>query len=431
MSQTTEASTWSMTSGDGSMIPRAATSLRALLHWGTSILFLPIFFCAALVTRVTTSARPQRARPRVLWGMTPIINIKYWSQSLIRLGFDSRTVVRGFFSINERRDFDICDTDFLWSRGPRFLIPLKDYVLLLWALPRTDIFVFFFDGGFLALSPLQRIECRLLHLAGKRVVVTPYGSDIAAVGYLGPFEQPTLREYPWTADRSEAVKTRVRRMATDADLVIKNLQVGFLPRYDVIWPSQLAVDTTLWRPRARGKVTGGDEEVVVVHAANHRQIKGTAHVIEAVATLRSEGLPIRLVVLEHVSNNEVREAVLAADVVVEQLIGGYGLFAVEAMSSGKPVLSNLRWMDPNLRAHPIIQNCPIVDCDAADLEENLRDLVRSPEERAARSRASRDYAVRYHSYEAIGQAWAELLQWVWNPEQRRPDTSNLPWQFAR
>ncbi len=413
------------------MIAEPATSLRALLHWGTSIVFLPIFFCAALLTRLTTSARTKQERPRVVWGMTPIINIKYWSESLTRLGFDSRTVVRGFFSINERSDFDISDTDFLWSRGPRFLIPLKDYVLLLWALPRTDIFVFFFDGGFLALSPLQRIECRLLHLAGKRVVVTPYGSDIAAVGHLGPFEEATLNEYPWTADRSEAVKARVRRTVTEADLVIKNLQVGFLPRYDVIWPSQLAVDTTLWQPHVGAELTSRNEEVVVVHAANHRQIKGTAHVVEAVATLRSEGLPVRLVILEHVSNKQVREAVCAADVVVEQLIGGYGLFAVEAMSSGKPVLSNLRWMDPDLRAHPIIQNCPIIDSDTADLEDNLRDLIRNPEERVARGRASRDYAVRYHSYEAIGQAWSELLQWVWNPEKYRPDTSNLPWQFVR
>lgn len=413
------------------MIPTAGKSLRVLLHWATSILFLPIFFCAAVVTRIATSARPKRARPRILWGMTPIINIKYWSQSLTKLGFDSRTVVRGFFSINDRSDFDISDTDFLWSRGPSFLNAVKDYILLLWALPRSDVFVFFFDGGFLALSPLQKIECRLLRLAGKKVVATPYGSDIAAVGYLGPYEEATVADYPWTVERSEGVKKRVDRMIIDADLIIKNLQAGYLPEYDVIWPSQLAVDTHQWSTNEDASTAGPATELVVVHGTNHRQVKGTRHVIDAVAALVAEGLSIRLVLLEGLSNAEVRQAVLAADIVVDQLLGGYGMFAVEAMSSGKPVISNLRWMDPDLRLHPIIEQCPIVDSDASDLEDTLRSLIQNPEERAARGKASREYALRYHSYEGVGRAWAQLLQWVWNPEHGRPDTSDLPWQFVR
>lgn len=393
------------------------------------MVFLPVFLVAVGVERLHGARRRNPdSKPRVMWGLTPVINIKYWSEALRGQGYVSETVVRGFFSINERSDFDVSDTDFLWSTGPQFLNAIKDYVLFVWALPRYDVFVFFFDGGFLALSPLQQFECRLLKLAGKKVVLTAYGSDIAVLGELGTLEEAVVRDYPWTVERSAAVRRRVDQMSRVADLVVRNMQIGYLPRYDVMWPSQLAVDTDSWHHEGAA-LRDTSDTVTIVHAANHREMKGTRHVITAVEGLRAEGLPVRLVLLEGVPNAEVRKAVLAGDVVVEQLIRGYALFAIEAMSAGKPVLSNLRWMPPELGNHPVIQDCPIVDCDASDLQSKLRELILDPVRLTELGRASRGYALKFHAYEAVGAAWAELLQSVWNETPLRPGPES-PWRLA-
>ena len=42
---------------------------------------------------------------------------------------------------------------------------------------RYDIFCFYFDGGLLGETPFWRVELPLLRLAGKKIVVWPYGGD--------------------------------------------------------------------------------------------------------------------------------------------------------------------------------------------------------------------------------------------------------------
>ncbi len=50
---------------------------------------------------------------------------------------------------------------------------------------------------------------------------------------------------------------------------------------------------------------------------------------------------------------------MSGDIVAEQFLGGYALFAIEGMSAGKPVLSNISWMADDLREE--LGDCPIVD----------------------------------------------------------------------
>ena len=109
----------------------------------------------------------------------------------------------------------------------------------------------------------------------------------------------------------------------------------------------------------------------------------------------------------------MREAVRSCDIVVDQLIGGYGLAAVEAMSARKPVLSNLSWMDTIFRESEALRHCPIVDTTAETLDDRLRMLVDDPELRARLGAEGREYVGRYHSLEAVGRVWAEIFAHVW------------------
>src|SRR5262249_43419339 len=141
-------------------------------------------------------------------------------------------------------DFDIHRDEFL-RRWPRADI-IRDFFVFAWAIRSADVFVWFFDGGYLAGTALRSLECRLLHLAGKKIIVLPYGGDIAVLGEIGIMEPWLLKDYPELVETSAAKRRRILHLCRSADLVIRNYQYGFLPRADVLWPTMIAIDTRRW-----------------------------------------------------------------------------------------------------------------------------------------------------------------------------------------
>ena len=128
-------------------------------------------------------------------------------------------------------------------------------------------------------------------------------------------------------------------------------------------------------------------ELVVAHAPTDRDVKGTRHVVEAVDSLRSEGVALRLDLIEGVTRSEVLERLAAADLVVDQLLmGWYGAFAVEAMAIGRPVFAHIREEEPE--DNPFGDALPIVRSSAATLAQELRALASRPRP-AASARSGR------------------------------------------
>jgi len=385
---------------------------KAAMHLPAALVALPLLTLVALWTRWRPFRRAAPgARPRLFWGPVGIIGIKYWSSALREMGYESRTFVNNYFSINSRADFDMVRRE-MWG-GPSKADTLKAYPALGWALLHHDVFTFFFDGGLLGDTPFWWAEAPLLKLAAKKIVMMPYGRDIAVPGYLGPYEEAMDVDYPLDVGRGPAVRRRVDHFCRRADLVIANLQVGYLPRRDVLWANQIAIDTDLWRPDEGGpEHRNSDDEVVVVHAPNHRALKGTPALLEAIDLLRAEGANIRLELVEHQPNEVLRQKVASSDIVVDQLLCGFGFFAVECMSAGKPVLSNIGWMPPKLRSVPDIAECPVVDADPTTVAAVLMQLAGDPALRGRVGEAGREWALKHHSYQAVGAIWDAIFRHV-------------------
>jgi len=381
-----------------------------------ALVFLPLVATALLARIDSIRRRRRRLRPRVVWGPEPLINVKYWSAAVQSVGLRSTTVVRDAYVINTRADFDRLIADF----GPatKLFDSLREPLAFGWTLRHADVFVTSFSGGFLSATALRHVEGRLLRLAGKRLVVFPYGSDVAVAGTLGPVEAAMAADYPQLIAAADEIRARVDWFCANADVAVRTLQPGYVPRHDVLWPSVLAIDTERFAPggpRATGN--GRDGEVVVVHAPNHRALKSTADVVAAVEALRTEGLAVRLELLERRPNDEVRAALQSGDVLVDQLLCGFGMLAVEGMSCAIPVISCVSWMGPLMLEHPSIAQSPIVDAGPATVTDRLRELVTDPQRRLELGRAGRAHAVRWNSYEAIGRRWAAIVEAAWD---RRP-----------
>lgn len=368
----------------------------------------------ALVERIRTSRRRRTRRlPRLIWGPVPIISLKYWSEAMRRAGYTSTTCVSSHYLINERGDFDVYRDQF---QGHTLMSQLLcDYRFFEWTLRRGDVFCRFFDGGFLLNTPLDRFEAPLLRLAGKKLVVSPYGSDIAVDGYLGGAEDLLFEDYPNLLANREGIRRRVLHTTRWADLIVRHHQPGFLPSYDVVLPNHFAIDFERWSsPTRASDADGARGEVVVFHAPNHRHIKGTDHLERAIAELQDEGLKVRLAIVERRPNEEIRVAMQESDIAADQFhLPGYAMFSIEAMATGTPVLNNVSALPEDIRATRVLQECPLVDTNPDRLKEDLRRLIEDPALRRELGDAGREFVSEYHSYDALGREWDAIVQHVW------------------
>jgi len=141
-----------------------------------------------------------------------------------------------------------------------------------------------------------------------------------------------------------------------------------------------------------------------VHAPSNREKKGTRWVEEACAQLGVE-----LDVVEGVPHDVARERYARADIVVDQLNAGWhGVFALEAMALGKPVVTYLKpeLVDGAEQGFGI--RLPIVPATKETLADALRPLVEQPSLRREVGAASRTYVERVHDIDRIADRLVEL-----------------------
>jgi len=122
---------------------------------------------------------PKRRR-ELIWGPVPIINNKYWSKAISKLGWETKTLMREYYSINKQADFDLYFDDLI----PRWIWPaslrqeLSCYMALLYIIRNGSVVHLPFSGRPLGASPLWRLEAHLYRWAKIRTVLIPYGADM-------------------------------------------------------------------------------------------------------------------------------------------------------------------------------------------------------------------------------------------------------------
>jgi glycosyltransferase involved in cell wall biosynthesis len=231
-------------------------------------------------------------------------------------------------------------------------------------LPRTDVFHFYYG---LTLVP-KSVQFPLLRAARKRSVFHYLGSDIRG-------KTPAELAYGKRAGAEIVGSYAALRWVPEAHVVPPGLDLReFTPRP----PSDAA------RP-------------LVVHAPSNREKKGTRYVIEA-----CERLGLELDIVEGVSHLEARERYARADIVVDQLNAGWhGVFALESMALGKPVIAHI---DPEMAersAEGFGVALPIVAATKDTLAEALAQLAETPELRREIGAASRAYVEQVHDIDRI------------------------------
>jgi hypothetical protein len=373
-----------------------------LIGLAATAVFLVVAFPLALVSRLS------RRTVDVGLGPEPLINNVYHKRALARYGYSAETFVDQVYYITQEFDY----------RGdlkvPRLLGWLRAYVLFTRAVFRYKALYIYFNGGPLMSRRLAwRLEPALYRVAGVKVVVMPYGGDVQVMSRSRNllFKDAQSRDYPIFRRRHRRVAAQVDLWTRWADHVISGVEwVDYMYHWDTLMLGHFSIDVRQWEAKAPARSAEGP--LRLLHAPNHRAIKGTRYFVRAVEELRAEGVDVELEMRERVSNDEIREAMDGVDIVADQLVvGWYAMFALEALAMGKPVLCYLRRDLLSLyTAAGLIEEgeIPIVNCEPLTVKDAIRHLAENREVLPELGRRGREFVRRHHSLDSVGQVFDRI-----------------------
>lgn len=364
------------------------------------VVSLPILVILAIISRVW----PKKVD--IGLGPEPLINNVYHKRALEKFGYKTETFVDHLYFITQ--EFDWCFA----SRG-RFetLALLAVRGVFVFSLFQYRALYVYFNGGPLFNSLfLWRLEPFLYILAGVKIVVMPYGGDVQEMTRSNnlSFKHAMSVDYPGHRFRRTRIAKRIDLWTRYASHVIGGCEwVDYMYHWDTLMLAHFSIDLEVQKLHEVEAGTSSSHQILrVLHAPNHRAIKGTDYITKAVREIQAQGLEIELVLLERRPNHEVLEAIAQCDVVVDQLIiGWYAMFAIEGMAMGKPVVCNLR---PDLVDLYVTENLlledeiPLIHATPRTIKDVLLWCIKNRDKLKDIGMRGPQYVRRHHSIEAVG-----------------------------
>jgi glycosyltransferase involved in cell wall biosynthesis len=288
-------------------------------------------------------------------------------QALRRKGVDARLVVFERGTLHHEADWSL---DRRGNLARRLATQFAAFAKLA---PETDIFHFYFG---LTLIP-KSLQFPALRALRKRSVFHYLGSDI----------------------RGKSREQLAFGKRANAEIVGSYDAIRWVPEAHVIPPGLDLREFTPVPPSDAARP-------LVVHAPSNREKKGTRFVIEA-----CEQLEVELDIVEGVPHEEARARYARADIVVDQLNAGWhGVFALESMALGKPVVTHLKPDVVERSAEGFGIRLPIVPATKETLVEALRPLVDEPARRREIGADGRAYVEQVHDIDRIADRLLDLYR---------------------
>jgi glycosyltransferase involved in cell wall biosynthesis len=286
-------------------------------------------------------------------------------QALRKRGVDAKLVVFNRYVLHPEADED------LERHGGFLRRQATQWRALLRLLPQTDVFHFYFG---LTLVP-RSLQFPILKALSRKSVMHYLGSDI----------------------RGKTPEELAFGKKAGAEIVGSYDAIRWVPEAEFVPPGIDVASIEPSPPSDRSRP-------VILHAPSSRRRKGTEEVIAA-----CEGLDADLLLVEGMHHEEAFERYREADIVVDQLNAGwYGLFAIECMALGKPVVTFLHDEAVRRTEDALGERVPIVRATKQDLRERLEPLVASAAERRRIGAESRAYVERVHDLERVADRLLDL-----------------------
>lgn len=394
---------------------------RRFLVFFFATIELPVFFIIAIFMRLLRLVERDVSEYKVFWGTEPLLNSHYWadatqtifSQSIFAIRHPSRILSE------EKADLVIFNQQEPHHLLPRIIFHIREnikFTVFTFRILRNASLLCYSCEGFLfqyytIWGFSYRVEFFLWKIAGIKVAIFPYGYDSYVYSKVANRDwlYGLLTDYPDAAKNQDFIDRRLKFFIRRADLFLPgSAMFDGMGRSDWITPSTLCIDTTYWSP-----IENKQSRIFTVsHAPNHRAVKGTKYVIDAIEMLKESGHLVTLRLIENVDNQEVQKILATeSDLHVDQLFAdGYGLNALESMSLGIPTISNFQGATRDFFDRwTFTKDCPIVVCSETELAQTIRSLMNNKEELREIGRLSREYVLSHHSYHSFSKNFHNAL----------------------
>lgn len=254
----------------------------------------------------------------------------------------------------------------------------------------TDIFHFHNTNTF-----LENFEdLPIIKEKGKKMVMHHWGSDVRTaemVRNLNPYPLPP------TYYTDEEIHNQLEKISKYIDTaIVQDFEVVPYVKdyYKNVFVLPLACNIENFQVAYPSINTNNP---LIVHAPTNREFKGSDHLDHAINEIKDKA-QFTYQLVEKMSHSNALSIYQNADIIVDQLlVGTYGMFSVEAMAMGKPVVAYIR--DDVRSRFP--DDLPIVQATPETLAEVLLELIQDPIRRYELGKAGRAYVEKYHSADHV------------------------------
>ena len=376
------------------------------------ILLIPFLYIYSIFMRVSRFLG-KGTQPFIGFGPLPI-NLNH-ARSCNHVGLRAESYVTHLYSLGGTPDIKLFSSNrFLDFLIRFFCIPY------LFAVARYSHLAFYFDCGPLGNGSifLWRFESSLLRTAGVKTILMPYGADVHSLKKMKNQELANgyMLDYPNHWKKSNMIEARIEYWSQNADFIIAGCDwVDYLPRWDKLVLSHFAVD---FEKNQYRKVIFKGDTFKILHAPNHRNLKGTAKIEEAVYNLRSLGLNLELTLLSGVPHQRVVSEIEKHHLVVDQLVvGWYAQFALEALVAGVPTVCFLK--EEYLGSYSSLlaksqMGLPFINANLDNIEVVIKECYLNRDKLQSLATKGYTFVEEFHSFTVIGNMFLDITKSISN-----------------
>ncbi|MDD5022723.1 MAG: hypothetical protein PHU63_00985 [Candidatus ainarchaeum sp.] len=150
-----------------------------------------------------------------------------------------------------------------------------------------------------------------------------------------------------------------------------------------------------------------NKKVTIVHAPTKQNIKGTDFIVKCMNNLKKK-YDFEFLLIENMDHEKALEIYKKADIIIDQIkLGAYGVFSIEGMALGKPVVCYILKDLYN-------KNCPIVNVNKENFEKKVEELIKNKKLREEIGKKSRDYVEKVHDNRKVSKRYFEIIKEITN-----------------
>ena len=266
-------------------------------------------------------------------------------------------------------------------------------------IPEYDVFHFHYGTSL----TLDRSDLKTLKEAGKRVFMNYWGSEVR------------------THDTAVRINPHIRvKFRADEDAIRRNLEfTGRHVSHCIVADHELfeyvkdyfahvhfipqAIDLEAYPVEAEPPKR---RRPVVTHAPTDPATKGSPYIVAAVEELK-EKYDFEFILVQNLSHEEAKKIYREADIIIDSILeGAYGLFALETMAMGKPVIG---WIcDYMKERYPA--DLPIFSANPSTVKSTLEALLKDGAAREDAGLRGRRYVEKYHGAREVARQLVDLYR---------------------